>query len=137
MKKLSAFIMAAALTGVFELAAAKSENHTVNHKAVLATGQIIMAQDTIPSKKKKKKDTVYPNPAPTPSPNPPTPNPSPTPAPPTPTQILRQLQAQTRCQTARQARALTRLQTLILLPLQTQPHRQIMGNKFPNSLFLN
>ena len=56
MKKISAFIMAATLAGVFELAAAKSENHRTNDKAVITTGKSIAVADTIPTKKKKNDD---------------------------------------------------------------------------------
>ena len=56
MKKLSAFIMAATLAGVVELAAAKSENHRISDKAVITTGRAVAVTDTIPTKKKKKND---------------------------------------------------------------------------------
>ena len=72
MKKLSAFIMAATLTGVFELAAAKSDQDMVTGKRVFgSTAKNIATTDTIPKKS--------PNPTPVPSPNPPNPNPAPTP----------------------------------------------------------
>jgi hypothetical protein len=98
MKKLSVFIMAAALAGLFELAAAQNDNSTATHKAVIGQGDRVIAKnDTLPPKKKSKKNkkdtTVMPNPTPAPSPNPPnqpaptpTPNPNPSPNPPAPNQ---------------------------------------------------
>ena len=82
MKKLSVFIMAAALAGVFELAATKSDAITVNHKTAIGSANGIKAvTDTIPGKKKKKSPIEpAPMPNPTPAPNPtPTPNPNPNP----------------------------------------------------------
>ncbi len=84
MKKLSAFIMAATLAGVFELAAAKSNHHIVSQNGVLITGKNITAQQDTTKKKKDKKTTPNPNPTPTPSPNPPNPSPN-SPTSPSPT----------------------------------------------------
>jgi hypothetical protein len=85
MKKLSVFIMAAALAGLFELAAAQGDQHSSSNKTanVNAAG-VLVKNDTLPSKKKNKKTTdpmQNPTPAPAPSPNPPNPSPNPTPTP--------------------------------------------------------
>jgi|SRR5579863_2895578 len=107
MKKLSVFVMAAALAGLFELAAAQGDQNGSNSKALFAKADGIIAKnDTLPPKKKRTKKqtdtTQYPTPAPTPAPNPtpapspnppnpnpnppvPSPNPTPTPTPPAPT----------------------------------------------------
>ena len=79
MRKLSAFIIAAVLAGVLEVATAKSEHTTGN---TVITNHTTAVADTIPTKKKKKRtDTIAPNPTPNPNPNPPAPNPNPTPSP--------------------------------------------------------
>jgi len=89
MKKLSVFILAGALAGLFELAAAQSDRTTGSH--LTAIGKPVAVTDTIPSKtkdKKKKTDPTNPpapNPTPAPSPNPPNPNPNPPVPSPTPT----------------------------------------------------
>ena len=87
MKKLSVFVMAAALAGLFEFAAAQGDQNSSNSKAVFAQADKVVAKnDTLPPKKKSKKhrDTVQtPAPTPTPAPNP-TPAPSPNPPAPTP-----------------------------------------------------
>lgn len=102
MKKLSVFVMAAALAGLFELAAAQGDQNNSNNKAVFASADKVIAKnDTLPAKKKRNKkhtDTMQmpaptptpaptpaPNPTPAPSPNPPVPNPNPPVPSPTPT----------------------------------------------------
>ncbi len=65
MRKLSAFIMAAALVGAIEVAAAKSYHHMMATKATITKGTIA-STDTIPYKKKKKTDPTSPTPTPTP-----------------------------------------------------------------------
>lgn len=95
MKKLSVFIMAAALAGLFELAAAQGDQNISNSKAVFVQAdKVVTKSDTLPPKKKSKKhrDTVQtpaptpaPNPNPTPAPSPNPPNPSPNPPVPSPT----------------------------------------------------
>ena len=74
MRKLSAFIMATALAGVFEFANANTDNSVKDSGVVRITAA---QNDTIPKKKKNKKRDTAPNPTPVPSPNPPNPNPNP------------------------------------------------------------
>ncbi|HVV54096.1 MAG TPA: hypothetical protein VHC47_02155 [Mucilaginibacter sp.] len=81
MKKLSLFMMAAALTGLFELAAAQNSSTNVNHSAIVAAKNDTIPVDTLPSKKNKKNKKNLPNPNPEPNPNPPMPNPNPQPNP--------------------------------------------------------
>ncbi len=90
MKKLSAFIIAASVAGLFEFTIAKGDQPVANkNKAIIGLDKTVSLRDTIPSKKTKKIkktiDTVSkPNPSPTPplpNPNPPVPTPSPAPTP--------------------------------------------------------